>query len=148
MQPRDTRHAQKNKNFPPEQICYLASCLTFFCVVFEIFTVITILQCVRLNPLLVSKSSLCRHSCHFSQLVTKLNLKPLVLIVCSSKPAPLLIASYFHIQSATIWTTIGIILRGGSQLDVFDHPALHAKRLKTSCKFNTISRLIGGFILT
>lgn len=82
---------------------------------------------VTFHPLGVPISSLRCKMCHFSDL-PKICLKPLVLIVCFSRPPSLLSSSCLKIQSSLNGCVVGIPLRWSRYLNIGYGATFHSER--------------------
>ena len=66
-------------------------------VVLEVHSIVTVLQTVRCNTVIVVVSSLCCYTCHVGFLNSKVNLEPLISVFYCRLPSPFMLCSRLHI---------------------------------------------------
>ena len=108
--------------------------MPMFSVVLKVYTIVAILQHVSCNPLVEFIPSLCCNTCHWGVMATKINLKPLIDIVCTCWPCTLFCSTLLKIQLALDGSMIGIPLWRGTDLSVSYASIFHAQRFFANWK--------------
>ena len=109
--------------------CLICS-LSWFSVVLEIQSLITVLQHVFRNPFILVMSALRCHCCYGSVQASKINLKPLIFIVFFSWPGPTF-AFCRIVKSASVCFVIRTQLWRGTDLIIANTIVFHSQIICT-----------------
>ena len=110
--------------------CLIRS-LSWFSVVREIQSLITVLQHVFRNPFILVMSALRCHCCYGSVQASKINLKPLIFIGCFSWPGSPFPSVSRIVESALVCFVIGTQLWRGTDLIIANTIVFHSQIICT-----------------
>ena len=121
------------------EMFYLHSAFSWFLIVLEIHSVITVLQLVFSHPLrILIISSLCCYTCYFDILTSQINLQPLVYVIWSGWPAPSFTSCLFKVQPSLYCGMIAVPLWGCLDSCVGNCSAFHAESFIASWKYKIV----------
>ena len=110
--------------------CLICS-LSWFSVVREIQSPVTVLQHVFPNPMILVLSALRCHCCYGSVQAPKINLKPLIFIGCFSWPGSPFASVCSIVKSALVCFVIGTQLWRGTDLTIANTIVFHSQIICT-----------------
>ena len=110
--------------------CLICS-LSWFSVVLEIQSLITVLQHVFRNPFILVMPALRCHCCNGSVQAPKINLKPLIFIGCFSWPGSPFASVCSIVKSALVCFVIGTQLWRGTDLIIANTIVFHSQIICT-----------------